>query len=444
LAQEFLDDNLWFKLGEYNFYYGKIDNCVYIFDNELKLFFYFNRNDCSFRDDKLEYIAICLNHPEITDEVTYNNLLDTVQEYKPFSKEVNIFKQIGNINFNLVNGQISQYFSEVKLNSEILSEIKNIYNIPVELNLLIFKGDIRRSDTISTQVEYQFYNPIPNKIYEKINFSKLNISLRNLDTDHNIIKVNLSLPIYWSHEQFNIIKDLYYKHQIFIFDSNNPFYLDVCYKFKNSNNSDVYLEDRKKRYFINEAICEEGCNLVDAHNYYDIYDQTSKLVCQCPLKMILDNYTKIKFAKNEKLDEGFKKKFTYPNFRMIICFRTIFSKENIKNNILFYFTLFGFIIFQFLFLFMLICKSHDFNQLDKIKKLIKEFKNTMKKPEEIDETAIKKEEIEEIDETNLKKEENEQRIRILDEDVGKKNIIISVKNNEKSNKNNINVNQNQN
>ena len=416
LTPENLENNLWFKLGDYNFYYGKIENCIYIFDNDLKLFFYSNKKDCLFGDDKIEYISICINHPELIDVIAYYNFLSSAQEYKPNSTEVNIFKQIGNTNFNLINGQNSPKFSGIKLDDKINSQIKNIYNIPDELNLLVFKGDIRRSDTISTQVEYQFYNPIPNKIYEKIDFSKLNISLRNLDTDIKNIEVNLSLPIHWSKEQFEIIKDLYYDQHIFIFDSSNTFFLDVCYKFKNSNNSDVYLQDRKERYFINEAICEEGCHLVDDHNYYDVYEQTSKLVCQCPMKKILDNYTKIKFEKNETLDERFIEVFTYPNFRTMKC------SFNIKANVLFYITLFMFIIFIALIGFMLICKCLFNKPFNDLKKKIDEGYNgrgedkNLKESDEINIKVEKEHEFKKDDKKAIEqkeKEEEEERKRIL-------------------------------
>ena len=113
--------------------------------------------------------------------------------------------------------------------------------------------------------------------------------------------------------------------------------------------------------------------------------------------MIIDNYTKIKFKKNEKLDEEFKKKFTYPNFRMIICIRKIFSKENIKTNKLFYFTLFELIIFKFLILLKYFCKSYYYDPLEIIKAKIKEIKNRIKIKEE-------NEENEEFNETTLKNE----------------------------------------
>ena len=423
LATENLEDNLWFKLGDYKFYYGKIENCVYIFDKDLNLFFYSNRKDCLFDINKIEYISICLNHREITDIIKYIQFLDSAKEYKPFLNEVNIYNQVGNINFNLINGQKSPKFSGVKLDDKIIRQIKNIYNIPEEFNLLVFKADIKRNDTISTQVEYQFYNPIANKIYEKIDFSKLNISLRNLDTDknnnNNNIEVNLILPIHWSKEQFEIIKDLYYDQHIFIFDSSNPFYLDVCYKFKNSNNSDVYLQDRKERYFINEAICEEGCHLVDDQNYYDAYEQTSKLVCQCPMKMILDNYTKIKFKKNEALDERFIEVFTYPNFRIMKCGGSIFLNDNIKANVLFYITLFVFIVFEALILNRCYFKFFMDNPFEEFKDEIdRNSKNLLD-----DDNDSEEEEEDEVDEEERKREREEEEKRMLayaEEDFEKK------------------------
>ena len=434
-----LEDNLWFKLGNYKFYYGKIENCVYIFDNDLKLFFYSNKKDCLFETNKIKNISICLNHPEIKDIISYFNFIDSAKEYKPNSTEVNIFKQIGNTNFNLINGQNSPKFSGIKLDDNINSKIKNIYNIPDELNLLVFKGDIRRSDTISTQVEYQFYNPIPNKIYEKIDFSKLNISLRNLDTDIKNIEVNLSLPIHWSKEQFEIIKDLYYDQHIFIFDSSNPFYLDVCYKFKNSNNSDVYLQDRKERYFINEAICEEGCHLVDDQNYYDVYEQTSKLVCQCPMKMILDNYTKIKFEKNETLDKRFIEVFTYPNFRVMKCSGNIFLNDNIKANVLFYITLFVFIIFEALIILRFCCKRLFKDPFEELKNEIdsnseNKYDNDIDSEEEEsedEEEESEKEEEEKMIEKSKEKENIDNRIPYQNNEK-KKPKMIDIKNIRKS------------
>ena len=121
------------------------------------------------------FIRICLNKPEITGVKEYMDFLNSAKEYEPNATDVTIFKKvekkdskIKSILFNLVNGQSQENISDVILPDHIINEIKNISNISEEFNLLVFKGDMTRNDTISTQVEYQFYNPIPSKIYQKI------------------------------------------------------------------------------------------------------------------------------------------------------------------------------------------------------------------------------------------------------------------------------------
>ena len=91
-----LDQNLWFKLKEYKFYYAKINDCVYIFDDKnLTLFFYSNREDCSFEiETMIQFIQKCLNKPEITGVKEYMDFLDSAKEYDPNATKVTIFKKI--------------------------------------------------------------------------------------------------------------------------------------------------------------------------------------------------------------------------------------------------------------------------------------------------------------------------------------------------------------
>ena len=311
-----LDRNLWFKMGEYKFYNAKIYDCVYIFDGKnLTLFFYSNRKDCTFNSNiMIQFIGKCLNKPEITGVKEYLDFLDNAKEYEPNATNVTIFKKIEkkdskikSILFNLINGQSQENLSDVILPPHIINEIKNISNIPKELNLLVFKADMTRNDTMSTQVEYQFYNPIPSKIHQRFIFKSLkNNNLRKLDgNDPNIyinvddFDVKLNLPIQWTDEELEIIDELYHKKHIFIFNSSDPFYLDICYKFKTKYNGDIYLQDRKEKYYIQHPFCEDGCKLIDKHNY-----DTKKLTCQCSLKIINVNYTNKSFYENEP-DEKF-------------------------------------------------------------------------------------------------------------------------------------------
>ena len=166
---------------------------------------------------------------------------------------------------------------------EIISKNNEIENI----NYLIFKVDIKRDDTISTQVVYQLYEPEKNKINEKIYL------------DENNTTVLLSLPIAWREGQLEKIKELSNKN-IDAFDSSSPFYIDVCNKFTNSKHDDVFLEDRKKDYYPNEAFCEKGCQ-------FDKFDKiTEKIICKCKFKNNMDTFKNVTFDYNKK-DVKFEK-----------------------------------------------------------------------------------------------------------------------------------------
>ena len=446
-----LDMNLWFKLEEYKFYYAKINKCVYIFDGKnLTLFFYSNREDCAVDNDiMIQFIRNCLNKPEITGVKEYMNFLNSAKEYDPNATDVTIFKKvekkdskIKSILFNLVNGQSQENVSEVILPDHIISEIKNISNIPEELNLLLFKGDMIRNDTISTQVEYQFYNPIPSKIHQKIIFEKnlTDTNLRRLDDDDDDnddddddsglgihiktddFEVKLNLPIQWSDDEFEIIEDLYKQKHIFIFDSSNPFYLDVCYKFTTSYNADIYLQDRKEKYYIHHPFCEEGCYLIDAQNY-----NSSKITCQCSLKEINDNYTNISFYEIEPVEE-FNKTYTLPNLKVMGCIGDIFNDQSILKSSIFYINFAIVIVYIIFYCFKrIICKNNNpFKDIiNTIEKELDDFKtiyldiNQKKESEEEEESKKKNDEEHHVDQTKYKevKDHEEKLVKIYDDDI---------------------------
>jgi len=345
-----LTNNIWFNLGEYNFYYSKFRKCVYIFDGNLSLFFYSNRSDCSFDSSMINNISECLNISYLTQKKNYEDFLNKAKEYDPYSKDITIFKKITTkepkiklIHFHLVNSQKSKYVSDIQLSEEVISEIKNISDIPDDLDLLIFKADINRTDTISTQVEYQFYNPIPSKINEKIIFIDTESSrLRRLDDIYvNIsdVKVNISVLIDWPEDKEKIVKELYQDNHIFIFNLSDPFFNDVCYKFTNSNKTDVYLKDRRDRYYIRQPFCEEGCNLVDGFNY----DEINKLLCQCPMKRNRENFSDINFT--EPYEEENNNTFVIPNIYILKCYKDVLNNQHISRNIGFYFNFFLLVIY---------------------------------------------------------------------------------------------------
>ena len=350
------DKKIWFEIGEYKFYYGKINDCIYIFyDNSL--FFYSNKSDCNFDHYNGNYISTCLNNPELIDQNNYNLFLENAYEYNPEDKNITIIKEIDKYVFHLVDNQKNDNYSDVKLNEFCEKKIKETYSIDNKTNLLIFKVDIKRNDTISTQVEYQFYNPNPKLINEILDLSLClpdnETITENGSSLQQVNDIYLSVPVIWSDIHLQNIDELWNNHSIFLFNASDPFYNDVCYRYTTPKKTDIYLQSRREKYYINEPLCEEDC-LVDSYN-----NITNKITCKCPIRLH-PNETAI--YNRVDLDKIFNGKYLAPNFQVLKCFGLFY--QNID-------------IFQFSFTFLLLlifAISYPLFRLFKRKRFNKPFK----------------------------------------------------------------------
>ena len=334
----------WFKLGKYIFKYIKIENCVFIFEGK-DLFLISDKDSCTpyMKSSKYEYIKGCL-HNDIN--ITKFTDLENVNIYNPYSTDIiaSKYSEDNKIYFHLM-----KYNS---INTANISSLKIIKNkrLLTDEDFLIFKADIKREDTISRQVEYQLYNVNKYKINEKIILN---------DYNGNNLKVILSLPISWrigQEEKVNELPDIN-----IAFNSSSSFYLDVCEKFTNKENDDVFLEDRKEQYYINEPICESGCEFLK-------YDKdTNNVYCHCNFKENTDNYNKVTFSYN-KVDEKFNKRIIGPNFVTMKCGSVV--SKSLKNNFGFFATFFLLIAFAAFFCVYLI----NFYVIKKPDKLNEELK----------------------------------------------------------------------
>ena len=342
-----LDKKIWFKLGKYIFYYLKIDKCIYIYDGDI-LFFISNKNDCldilNNPNNTYRYISGCLNNYLLYNKYNYNNFINNAKEYVPNANNLTIYKYSENEKF-----YFHLYNDQMKYNN-----ISSIYLEGNEtIDLLIFKVDIKRKDTISTQVEYQFYNPIPQYIYQTIDINKYllekNDLLKNNFTNNYYEYIYLDLPISWPDDVLEKIKELY-KNNINPFDSKSDFYLDVCYKYTTPNNDDIYLQERKKVYYPDYPFCEENCIFVKFNL------DTNKITCKCKPKTNSDNYDKVLFQYNDK-DENFKKKYIFPNLRVMKCTNIIV--KTLYKNLGFFVTLL-FLVNFILCIFQRLCLNNCF------------------------------------------------------------------------------------
>ena len=344
-------DNTWFAIDQFKFIYAKIKDCVYIFENN-SLFFYSNRSDCSFTNyskAELDYISECLNKPELKNYNDYKIFLDKSKEYEPNGTD--IFEEKENYAFHLVNHQNnSSNFSEIEISKKYEEKLKFHYNIDNNAYLLIFKVDIKRKDTISRQVEYQFYNPNPKKIYEKLNLSYSNPK-RNTNSKEplEIESVNISIPVDWTGEHLKYINELWGDNNIFLLNEMNAFYNDVCFKYKTPKNTDIYIQSRREKYYILEPLCESNCSVIDLNK------ENFKIKCNCPFKLYPESMENIKFEK-KSLNDIFNKEYKYPNLKVIKC--------GGRPSVLFFITLILMIIFISSILHRKICgKLHCLKEL---------------------------------------------------------------------------------
>ena len=339
----------WFKMGKYVFYSAKVDNCVYIIYNH-EIILYSNRTEC---DYKYYDYKNCLNL-RISNAAQYYSALDKAYDFS--SESSIIFEPDDNKKFYILNQNTSQSYSSVYLSNACVEKVKEEYNLDT---ILIFIATIKNPKIISTQVEYGFYNPNPQYMNQKLNMSictiketpaeenmtNTNIQERKLQSYFNITvdtnnisleqdEIIIKVQIDWTKEIMKKIKDLYIERNINIFDSENPFYNDVCYKFEPPEKTDLYPQDRREIYFIRDALCESNCVQIG----YE--PENERMICKCKIKENPDNYENVTFLP-KNLDDVFGGELIWPNMKVVSCI----WKLNMKANGGFYFGLILLIIY---------------------------------------------------------------------------------------------------
>ena len=278
------------------------------------------------------------------------------------------------INFNYLVSDINITDCGLKL--------KNTLNTPDDKELIIVKIDLRRNDTIASQIEYILYDPEPSPTKESLDLSSCN----------NVITQS---PIYVNESYSNKIKEIY-KEGYDIFKLEEKFYSDLCVPFYDKKlEADLTLEKRQiVYYYINANLCEEKCQ------YVGFNIKTFKAICNCPIKknIDLDISKKGIFNYIEENEQKIYYKETISNLKSVKCFKYIFSKKGFSYNWGSYFMMLmiiGFAIFSviwfvkgetFILLYIreildkIIIKNEDVYQ-EKVKKKFEEMRNTNKNKE---------------------------------------------------------------
>ena len=315
---------IWFKLGEHILYSSRIGKCVVItFNNKIEM--YSNKLDCQY--NKTYEYKKCLGI-DIKNEEEYFTYLNQAYEYKEEDNNSSLNITINNstektINFYLLNN-FTENRSSITLSDKCKEKIKKEKKLQ---NLLILIATIKKERSISTQVEYSFYNSTPESIDQNLNVSNICSKPNNTNNNFNIRKLEvaqewtnngnytteideviINVEIDWTSRYKKNIHYLREKN-INIFDSDDPFYNDVCFNFTTENDSDIYIQERREYYFIKDGLCEFGCKQVG----FD--DKKDRIICKCNIKGSTEGYENVTFTPNKDFDDF----YIAPNIRVLKC-----------------------------------------------------------------------------------------------------------------------------
>ena len=206
-------------------------------------------------------------------------------------------------------GNISSTMSKIDFHK---CEEKLIKNGIINKNdsLIIVQMDINRKDQLTNQVEYQFFFS---------NGTEINLSLCKDIKINLILNVNIT-----SINNLDKAKDIFNKNGYDIFNSNDSFYNDICTIYTSENKTDLTLKDRKKIIYENYSFCEENCTFIG----YNFEENTVN--CSCDVKNeVNEDYSQ--FNINQFSKKVFNV-FSESNFKVIKCYKLVFSIYNLKKN----------------------------------------------------------------------------------------------------------------
>ena len=288
------------------------------------------QNNCTIGDIMNNYCNQKINTHQI--KKTYKHIKEhiLIQDY---NKE-NVVIKTDNAAF-----QISKY-NQQNTNNNTLSYIdigdceeiiKKKFNISKNDSLIILKADIKNKDLSATYVQYE--------IYEPYNLNKIELDICKNTT------ATIKTPTNLSHEAILLYDDLQ-KQGYNLFNSSDSFYNDICTRYTTQYGTDMIISDRKQLLdkYNDVPLCQADCTF----EYYNI--SSNMTTCKCPMqiKNITLELINILFGRRDLL-KSFYMTLSYSNFRVMKCFKLLFSKKGLISNIGSYILLVIILIFIILF-----------------------------------------------------------------------------------------------
>ena len=234
------------------------------------------------------------------DSPFYTLLFNTINEEKQdlIIEEDSMVYQITS-SYNQKNNEYYNY--SVILLGDCENKLRQYYNINDNRTLIVFKLEYFEEGSLLPIVEYEIYYPYKNE--------KLDLSIcENIPIDIVIpVKIN--------------------ENEIYKYNLSSDYYNDICFPYTTEKGTDIILNDRKNEYHKqNLALCEDNCIFVNYNK------NTKKAICQCKAKSTFKSILDFSFDKDKLLDNiiNIKNKM---NIYVVKCYKLLFSKEGLINNI---------------------------------------------------------------------------------------------------------------
>ena len=272
--------------------------------------------NCNSNDRKLN-LCITNYKDENEDDKTAQNQVQEDMQRDITKGNINLSSIENGTDYCFEDGQTSHCLSSTKNQKsnektnettidlgECEEKLKSYYNITPDDNLYIYLIKVNENEILAQKVEYEVYYPL-----NGTNLQALNLSICG------DLKAEISVYANINDSEFDK------------YNSNSPFYTDICNTYKSEKGTDLSLEDRKKLYVENGySLCEENCELTGYNK------ETKKASCSCQIKIKFPLISEIYIDKN-KLYDSFSNIKTLANLKLMKCYKVLFTKQGILYNI---------------------------------------------------------------------------------------------------------------
>ena len=181
--------------------------------------------------------------------------------------------------------------------------LRKFYNLTSNETLYMKKIDIVQEGMKTLKVEYD--------VYAK-------------RFGNNLINLNLTLC---GENKISIFIPKVITENLDKFNSSSGYYNDICYSATSEYKTDISLKDRQKEFIDKDRIiCQENCNFSD-YNYKTFFAK-----CTCKVKEFARSFSDMNINKAKLLNK-FKNIKNNVNYKFLVCYKKLFNKKGISNNI---------------------------------------------------------------------------------------------------------------